>query len=261
MPFSKKDCSLEKGNTIVKERNAGFSRLIAFAVALMFVILQPVSGAVTGMNTAYASDAAQASVSPAQASREELLSTTEQMIEQLIIQINQQDENILDQEGLQVKSGKSSLVSRPNIRPITGMISSDFGMREHPILKRVLFHAGTDFSAPVGTKVIVTADGTVAFSGFDRGFGKTVIINHANGYQTVYAHLSKTVIRQGQHVNRGDVIAFSGNTGLSTGPHLHYEVHKDNVQVNPIGYFPNDIAKPHHVSRQESTRTEEHSHS
>ncbi len=250
-----------KGNTIVKERNTGFRRLIAFAVALTILILHPVSSAVTGMNTAYASEAAQASVSPAQASREELLSTTEQMIEQLILQINQQDEEIQDQNFSNGKAGKSSLVSRPNIRPIIGLISSDFGMREHPILKRILFHAGTDFSAPVGTKVIVTADGTVAFSGFDKGFGKTVIINHGNGYQTVYAHLSKTVIRQGQHVNRGDVIAFSGNTGLSTGPHLHYEVHKDNVQVNPIGYFSNDISHPHRVSRQESTRTEEHSHS
>lgn len=241
---------------IAPVRSAGYRCMIALAVAFGITVVQPASSEMTGMNTAYATEALPAPASPAPASKKELLSTTELMIEQLVLQINQQDDNIPDQKPSKVAVGKSFIAALPNIRPITGLISSDFGMREHPILKRILFHAGTDFSAPVGTKVLATADGTVAFSGFDKGYGKTVTINHPNGYQTVYAHLSKTVIRQGQHVNRGDVIAFSGNTGLSTGPHLHYEVHKDNIQVNPTTYFSDQKQQDHRMSKQESSDAE-----
>ncbi|NTU57596.1 MAG: M23 family metallopeptidase [Chlorobiaceae bacterium] len=225
------------------------------------MVIHPFSKAVTVIGTAYAAEPAQAPASPAGSSTGELLTATELMIEKLVLQINQQDETSSDRKATRENSGKTFIAKLPDMRPVTGFITSSFGMREHPMYKRILFHAGTDFSAPIGTKVMATAEGTVAFSGFDRGYGKTVIINHAHGYQTVYAHLSKTLIRQGQRVNRGEVIAFSGNTGVSTGPHLHYEVHKDNVQVNPTGYFPADMSQDNRVTLQESTLAEEHSHS
>jgi murein DD-endopeptidase MepM/ murein hydrolase activator NlpD len=259
MPSSNKDYSLITGDMVVQARKARYRRMITLAIALVIMVMQPVTSSFTGSNIAFAAEAATTSTSPAPTSPAELVSTTELMIERLVLQIDEMDDNSQDMKFARDGSGKSFIASKPNIRPITGFITSGFGMREHPIYKRILFHAGTDFSAPVGTKVMATADGTVAFSGFDKGYGKKVIINHANGYQTVYAHLSKAVIRQGQHVNRGDLIAFSGNTGVSTGPHLHYEVHKNNVQVNPTAFFPADMTKDHHVSLHETD--EDHSNS
>jgi murein DD-endopeptidase MepM/ murein hydrolase activator NlpD len=261
MPSPEKDSSLMKGNTIVLARKAGFRRRIAHAVAFMVMVVYPATSTLTGNNIARAAEAAPASASSAPLTYEEQISTTELMIEKLVLQINQQDNNSPNRKTSKPNGGKSFIAAMPNIRPITGFITSDFGMREHPIFKRILFHAGTDFSAPVGTKVMATADGTVAFSGFDKGYGKKVIVNHAHGYQTVYAHLSKTLIRQGQHVSRGDVIAFSGNTGVSTGPHLHYEVHKNNVQVNPTAYFPDEMPQDHQMSQHELTKAEDHSNS
>ncbi|NTV01686.1 MAG: M23 family metallopeptidase [Chlorobiaceae bacterium] len=172
-------------------------------------------------------------------SPDELISTTEQMIERLVLQIDRENEQRIQSKPYAGKE-KSIIAALPSIKPIAGIVSSEFGLRMHPIHKRMIFHAGTDFSAPEGTKVMATADGTVAFSGFDSGYGKKVIVDHGNGYQTIYAHLSKALIRQGQHVRRGDTIAFSGNTGLSTGPHLHYEVRKDNSVVNPTAFFSDD---------------------
>jgi murein DD-endopeptidase MepM/ murein hydrolase activator NlpD len=261
MPSSNKECCLIKGDTVVQARKAGYWSMIYLAIALVIMVVQPVTSSFTGKNMAYAAEAATTSTSPAPVSSAELVSTTELMIERLVLQIDEMDDNSQDRKPSKEIGGKSFIATQPNIRPITGFITSGFGMREHPIYKRILFHAGTDFSAPVGTKVMTTADGIVAFSGFDKGYGKKVIINHAYGYQTVYAHLSKTVIRQGQHVNRGDVIAFSGNTGVSTGPHLHYEVHKDNVQVNPTAFFPDDMSKDHHMTLHELTQVEDHSNS
>jgi len=261
MPSTNKDCSLIKGDTVVQARKARYRRMISLAVALLIIVVHPVTSAFTGSNIAFAAEAAQTSASPAPASPSELVSTTELMIERLVLQIDEMDDSSQDWKPSRDGAVKSFIATRPNIRPITGFITSGFGMREHPIYKRTLFHAGTDFSAPVGTKVMATADGTVAFSGFDKGYGKKVVINHANGYQTVYAHLSKAVIRQGQRVERGDLIAFSGNTGVSTGPHLHYEVHKNNVQVNPTAFFPADMTKDHHVSVHETSQDEDHSNS
>lgn len=178
-----------------------------------------------------------------------VLTTTEQMIENLVLQIDQENEKI-DKPSFAKASGKLLLTTRPAIKPIAGFISSGFGLRLHPIYNRIIFHEGTDFSAPVGTKVMATGDGTVLFSGFEKDYGKKVIIDHGSGYTTVYAHLSKAVVRQGQHVRRGDIIAFSGNTGLSTGPHLHYEVRKNNIQVNPTAFFTLDKVPVPHTTMQ-----------
>jgi len=131
----------------------------------------------------------------------------------------------------------------PNIRPVGGAVTSAFGYRRHPVYKRKMFHTGIDFSASEGTRVEATGNGTVAFAGYDKGYGQKVIVNHGFGYMTTYAHLSKALVRQGQKVRRGEVIALSGNTGISTGPHLHYEVQKDGVRVDPAAYFF-DAANP-----------------
>lgn len=169
---------------------------------------------------------------------EGLLASTEQMIEQLIMQIDLQRNNGTESMELTENPDPASFVSSiPNIKPLSGSITSDFGSRIHPIYNVSLFHSGIDFSASEGTRVQSTGDGIVAFSGYDKGYGQKIIINHGYGYKTIYAHLSKSLVRQGQRVNRGEIIALSGNSGLSTGPHLHYEVQKDNVKVNPTAYF------------------------
>ena len=168
---------------------------------------------------------------------EGLLANTEKMIEQLILQIESQKNNAAESAGLSENPTGTFFSCIPNIKPVIGSITSAFGRRLHPVYNVTLFHTGIDFAASEGTRVHSTGDGIVAFSGYDKGYGQKVTINHGYGFITVYAHLSKSLVRQGQRVTRGEIIALSGNTGVSTGPHLHYEVQKDNVQVNPTAYF------------------------
>ncbi len=121
--------------------------------------------------------------------------------------------------------------------PITGQIkvNSPFNpKRYHPILRKVRPHYGVDFKLSIGTPVYAPADGVVTYASYMRGGGYTVIITHKGGYRTVYMHLSKYNVRKGQHVRIGQVIAKSGNTGYSTGPHLHYEVHVNGRAVDPL---------------------------
>jgi len=167
-----------------------------------------------------------------------LLASTEQIIEQMIMKIDFQKDNTTEPTELAENPNPTSFFSSiPNIKPITGAISSAFGDRIHPIYNVTLFHSGIDISASEGTRIQTTGDGIVAFSGYDKGYGQKITINHGYGYKTIYAHLSKSLVRQGQKVTRGDIIALSGNTGVSTGPHLHYEIQKDNIKVNPTAYF------------------------
>lgn len=114
-------------------------------------------------------------------------------------------------------------------------ISSGFGMRRHPILGYSRMHRGVDFAAPTGTPVYAAGEGSVTFAGWRGGYGRTVILRHAGGISTLYAHLSTIPggIRPGARVRQGQVIGRVGSTGMSTGPHLHYEVHRNNVAVNP----------------------------
>ena len=141
------------------------------------------------------------------------------------------------------------LASIPAIQPITNKdlkrTASGWGYRIHPIYKVRKMHWGMDFTAPVGTPVYATGNGKVteiagSVSGFTE-FGKYVKIEHGYGYETVYGHLSKYNIKPGQEVKRGDIIGFVGNTGASTAPHLHYEVHKDGQRVNPALFYFKDL--------------------
>ena len=121
--------------------------------------------------------------------------------------------------------------------PVDGArVTSGFGMRFHPVLGYSRMHKGIDFGVPVGTPVMAAGAGTVAFRGWENGYGNFVLVNHGNGYSTAYGHLSRFAsgLHIGSHVSQAQVIAFSGNTGMTTGPHLHYEIRINNQQVNPL---------------------------
>jgi len=117
-------------------------------------------------------------------------------------------------------------------------ITSKFGYRIHPTLKKKVFHRGTDLKAKMKTPVYATADGVVEWSGYHKksGYGKLIIIQHNYGFKTYFGHLNKVVIKSGKFVKKGDLIAYSGNSGMSSGPHLHYEVRFNEKAVNPF-YF------------------------
>lgn len=145
------------------------------------------------------------------------------------------------------KNKESLLASIPAIQPVSNeelrRIASGFGYRIHPIYKVRKLHAGIDFSAPTGSAIYATGDGTVEnTNGKGSGYGKFVMIDHGFGYETLYGHMSEIIVRPGQKVKRGDIIGYVGNTGRSTAPHLHYEVHKNGNPINPINFFFNDLS-------------------
>ena len=144
-------------------------------------------------------------------------------------------------------NNKEDLIAAiPAIQPIYNKdlrrVASGYGMRIDPFLKVRRMHYGLDFSVKKGTPIYATADGKVVIikSSFG-GLGKHIYLDHGNGYRTVYAHLNKFNVKKGQKVKRGELIAYSGNTGRSTSPHLHYEVHKNGEKINPINFFFNDL--------------------
>lgn len=122
----------------------------------------------------------------------------------------------------------------PFIRPVDGSVVSGFGYRVHPIFRRVKFHYGIDISAPSGTPIHAAADGVVVFAGWRRAYGNTVIVDHGNGLATLYAHCSRVLVSEGEVVKQGQVIALVGSTGLSTGPHLHFEIRRYGEPINPL---------------------------
>jgi murein DD-endopeptidase MepM/ murein hydrolase activator NlpD len=134
----------------------------------------------------------------------------------------------------------------PAIQPVANKnlkyTASGYGMRIDPIYKTAKFHNGMDFSANIGTPVYATGDGIIKKAGWQSGYGKIVVVNHGFGYETWYAHLNKYNVRVGQKVVRGEVIGEVGNTGKSTGPHLHYEVHLKGKVVNPVNYYFMDLS-------------------
>jgi len=144
------------------------------------------------------------------------------------------------------KNKEQLLASIPAIQPVANKdmkrVASGFGFRIHPIYKVSKMHAGMDFSAPVGTDIFSTGDGKVIqVINARSGYGKHVVIDHGFGYRTLYAHMSAIDVKRGQKVKRGDVIGKIGNTGTSSGPHLHYEVIKDGKKINPANFYFNDL--------------------
>lgn len=134
----------------------------------------------------------------------------------------------------------------PAIQPVPEKflrtMASGYGVRRDPVYGTMKFHEGMDFSAPVGTPVYATADGNVTTASWQSAYGNMVEINHGYNYTTRYAHLSKLIARPGQSVKRGDLIGLVGNTGKSTGPHLHYEVRYRGAPQNPVNYYFYDLS-------------------
>lgn len=129
------------------------------------------------------------------------------------------------------------LRAQPNVWPVYGRITSSFGWRRHPINGDYEFHPALDIAAAYGTPVVAPADGRVTFAGYRSGYGRTVVIYHDYGIETLYAHCSVVLVKYGQKVTRGQVIARVGESGTATGPHLHYEIHVWGVAVNPLKYL------------------------
>jgi murein DD-endopeptidase MepM/ murein hydrolase activator NlpD len=121
-------------------------------------------------------------------------------------------------------------------------MASGYGWRIDPVYHTRRFHEGMDFTAPTGTDVYATGNASVSFAGWKSGYGNCIILNHGYGYESLYAHLHKINVRNGQKVTRGQVIGLVGNTGKSTGPHLHYEVHLRGKPMNPQNYYFKDLS-------------------
>ncbi len=145
-----------------------------------------------------------------------------------------------------VKNKEQLLSHTPAIQPVSNKdlsrIASGYGSRIDPVYKTVKFHYGLDFAAPQGTPIYATADGTITTAGSTgNGYGNHVIINHGYGYETLYGHMVRVKVSNGQGIKRGEVIGWVGSTGKSTGPHCHYEVHKYADKIDPIYFFYNDL--------------------
>ena len=145
-----------------------------------------------------------------------------------------------------LKNKEQLLAHTPAIQPVSNKdlerIASGFGYRIDPIYKTIKMHEGLDFTAPTGTPIYATANGVVTTAGNKgTGFGNHVIINHGYGYETLYGHMVRVKAREGQTVNRGEIIGYVGSTGKSSGPHCHYEVHKNGQKIDPVYFFYNDL--------------------
>jgi murein DD-endopeptidase MepM/ murein hydrolase activator NlpD len=174
-----------------------------------------------------------------------IISSTMKRIDQLSRQLYVQSISF-DQVFDMAKDKVDMLASIPAIMPVENGIQrlvSGYGMRMHPIYKTMRMHTGVDFTAPTGTPIYAPGNGRVTTVERSRyGYGMVIVIDHGYGYETLYSHLSQFNVRVGQRVKRGEVIGFVGNSGISTAPHLHYEVIRNGSKVNPINYFFNDLS-------------------
>ena len=166
----------------------------------------------------------------------------DRVAKQMYVQSKSYDELLKE-----VKNKSKLLASIPAIQPIPNKnlraMASGYGYRIHPIYKTSKMHTGMDFTAKIGTPIYATGDGIVEVAdAASQGYGHHVVINHGFGYQTLYGHMSKMATKPGVKVKRGDLIGYVGSTGLSTGPHVHYEVIKNGEKVNPINFYYNDLS-------------------
>ena len=174
-----------------------------------------------------------------------ILISTRKKIDQVTTQLYIQSKSF--DEIIELAQNKTTmLASIPAIQPVSNKdlsrMASGFGNRIHPIYKTRKFHAGMDFSAKTGTPIYATGDGEISkIKRSRKGYGNHVVINHGFGYKTLYAHMSKYIVKKRQKVKRGDIIGYVGNTGTSVAPHLHYEVHKDGKKINPVNFYYNDL--------------------
>ncbi|SKC63941.1 M23 family metallopeptidase [Maledivibacter halophilus] len=153
-----------------------------------------------------------------------------------LIESEKQEYNILIGE---VEKQLKYLESKPNKWPVIGKIASKFGYRRHPISNRIDFHKGLDIANNSGTNIVAAGKGVVTYSGWNGGYGKMVIIAHGYGYKSVYAHNSSNLVKVGDKVEKGQVIAKIGSTGNSTGPHVHFEIRYNGKQIDPMKVLEN----------------------
>lgn len=175
----------------------------------------------------------------------ELVIGTRMKLDQIRKQVFIQSKS-LDEIVELARNKEKMLRSIPAVMPIAkknlARVASGWGYRIHPIYKTRRFHYGMDFTADIGTPIYSTGDGIVkVVRSRKTGYGNHIEIDHGYGYTTLYGHLSKFNVKRGKRVKRGDIIAFSGNTGTSSGPHLHYEVHKNGKQIDPKYFYYDDL--------------------
>lgn len=177
----------------------------------------------------------------------------DELVKSMVTQLNQLSMRVgyqfksYDEIANMVKNKEKLLSAIPAIQPVSNKdlshIASGFGYRIDPVYKVPKMHAGLDFAAPTGTPIYATADGVVKEANFNAGgFGNHVVINHGFGYETLYGHMVRIKVHEGETVKRGEVIGWVGSTGKSTGPHCHYEVHKDGTPIDPVYFFYNDLS-------------------
>lgn len=167
----------------------------------------------------------------------QVIQSDREKLEAALDELEQTSKEIEEQIKRKQQSGEVLGTGRM-IWPVKGRISSNFGWRMHPILKKRKFHSGLDLAVASGTGVMAADSGRVLVSGWNGGYGYFIAIDHGNGISTAYGHNSRLLVNEGDIVTKGQTIALSGSTGLSTGPHLHFEVRKDGKPVNPIPFLP-----------------------
>lgn len=158
----------------------------------------------------------------------------EQAEHQLEIESHQLEHQIVDM--CAGKDGKLAQGSGTFAMPLHAPITSPFGFRTHPLFHVRKFHTGIDIAGPNHSEIRSADSGTAIYTGYYGGYGQVVILSHGKGYSTLYAHMSRAAVRQGQNVSKGDIIGYEGTTGFSTGPHLHFEVRVDGKPNNPLNY-------------------------
>jgi len=178
-------------------------------------------------------------------SNADIIIETEKKMDKIMGQLYVQSKSF-DEVFHMAKNKEKMLACIPAIQPVNNKdlrrIGSYFGTRMDPFYKVRKFHEGMDFSASIGTEIYATGNGTIITAGRDAGgYGNEIVIDHSYNYKTVYAHLSRIFVKPGQKILRGQIIGYVGNTGKSTSPHLHYEVRKNGIPLNPIYFFFNDL--------------------
>ena len=155
-----------------------------------------------------------------------------QKLEKLSAEATRQEQSLQELQAY-FQDQKSLLASVPSVWPTRGWVTSDFGSRLDPYTSERVMHAGLDIAGPHGKEIVAPSDGTVVFAGLEGGYGNVLVIDHGYGIKTRYGHLSAIRVKAGERVKRGDIVAAMGNTGRSTGPHLHYEVRVNGIAQNP----------------------------
>lgn len=164
------------------------------------------------------------------------INTIHSTVNDLQVAIKEREQSLIELKEELLKK-QAQLAARPSIWPAVGEVTSRFGWRGAPTGRGSDYHPGIDIANRIGTPIVATANGTVIFSDWYSGYGKLVQIDHGNGIVTLYGHNSQILVHDGQVVKRGELIAYLGNTGYSTGPHVHYEIRVDGTAVNPANFL------------------------